>query len=186
LRWFKPTIDRPLEWNSCNEREHYGARVALFNDMDEFVISELPLLELTQEFPSHCRGVHVGQYWTKVECPSQAKDPLQRAFVDLDQFRHCRIFMDSKELVMDVKKRVKMVLKTERDDIHNVLNHDLAVPLEADCKAIGLGNQPKYAFQLHMINMRPGGKLHFGWIHSIYLLLNTADSSAYFNPHVLS
>jgi hypothetical protein len=127
--------------------------------MDEFVISELPLLQLTEQFPSHCRGVHVGQYWTKVECPSQPSDPLLRAFVDIEQFRRCRVFINSKDLIMDVKKRVKMVLKTHRNDIHNVLNHDLAIPLEPECKAIGIASQPMYAFQLHMINMRPGGKL---------------------------
>ena len=43
-------------------------------------------------------------------------------------------------------------MRTERDDIHDVFNHDLSIPLPEECKAEG---DKLIAYQYHIINLRP-------------------------------
>jgi len=71
---------RPMEWNSCNDREHYFSRMTIFNDMDEYIISKMSLDKLLDMFPDYCKGVHVGQYWTRLECPTNSKNASLPAF----------------------------------------------------------------------------------------------------------
>ena len=56
---------------------------------------------------------------------------------------------------MDPKKRAKMIIRSERDDVHDIFNHDLSVPLPDDCKAI---DSKQLAFQYHILNLRPNAE----------------------------
>ena len=59
------------------------------------------------------------------------------------------------ELVFDPLRRSKMIVRTSMDGIHDVLNHDLAEHLPPQCRLAGSNG---FAYQLHMLNLRPGSK----------------------------
>ena len=142
---------RPLEWNSCNEREHYGARITLFNDMDEFVITRgVPLLSVVENLPSKCDAIQLGHYWVKVSCPCPGSSKCVHAFDSLEKLRQCKMWRHQ-ELLLDTRRRTKLIVKTEREGIHAILNHDLGPPLHEDCRV----KSDKIASFFHVINMRP-------------------------------
>eukprot|EP00607_Mallomonas_marina_P001337 CAMPEP_0182437882 /NCGR_PEP_ID=MMETSP1167-20130531/85344_1 /TAXON_ID=2988 /ORGANISM="Mallomonas Sp, Strain CCMP3275" /LENGTH=1096 /DNA_ID=CAMNT_0024630951 /DNA_START=621 /DNA_END=3911 /DNA_ORIENTATION=+ len=140
---------RPMEWNSCNERETHGAKVTLFNDMDEFVVTDRSLLELVRSKPAHCRAVHIGHLWVKVKCPCDRNRDCGRSFESLADLQRCEIWKNP-NLSMDRKRRTKMIIRTERNDVHDVLNHDLGKPLPLECAVDG-----NIASFFHVINLRP-------------------------------
>lgn len=147
---------RPLEWNSCNEREHHGANYTLFNDMDEYLVMDFAVDQLYALIPQYCKAAHIGQYWAKLKCPVH-RDSLtanQPAFQSLDEMKRCQMFTGA-ELVFDSLRRSKMIVHTARDDIHDVLNHDLAEHIPPECRLIGTNGR---AYQLHMLNLRPNSE----------------------------
>jgi hypothetical protein len=73
-----------------------------------------------------------------------------QAFDSLNSLRSCKM-MHQPNFVIDPMRRAKMILRSERDDIHDVFNHDLSVPLPDECKA----DKDLLAFQYHIINLRP-------------------------------
>ena len=140
---------RPLEWNSCNEREHYGAKVTLFNDMDEFVVSKYSLYDQIKLFPTSCRAIQLVHYWVKLSCP--VPSTLNRSLIDLYDCQAWRETLPS----LDTKRRVKLIVRTESSDVPGIFNHDLSDPVEPLCRTAGKRN---VSALYHFINLRPNSE----------------------------
>ena len=147
---------RPLEWNSCNEREHYGAKVTLFNDMDEFVITKYSLIDLSEFYPTTCPAIQLGHYWTRVlchsnNCKSRYSCP---AFDSLEKLQKCQMWRH-KDMSLDSRRRTKLIVRTDIRTTHAILNHDLGSPgVKEECKV----KSSEIASFFHIINMRPNSK----------------------------
>ena len=147
---------RPLEWNSCNEREHYGAKVTLFNDMDEFVITKFKLIDLFERFPSWCRAILLGHIWVKIRCPNNdtSINNFAGAFDSLEKLQKCQMWRH-KDMSLDSRRRTKLIVRTDIRTTHAILNHDLGSPgVKEECKV----KSSEIASFFHIINMRPNSK----------------------------